>query len=57
MVGVISYLENRIMLARINTGYMLDMVAYYSDFYRKLGEVFGHMMCEGGQMERIERIG
>ena len=24
-------------------GYMLDMVAYYANFYRKLGEVFGQM--------------
>ena len=24
---------------------MLDMVAYYSNFYRKLGDVFGHMIC------------
>ena len=25
-------------------GYMLDMVAYYSIFYRKLGDVFGQMI-------------
>ena len=26
-------------------GYMLDMVAYYANFYRKLGDVFGQMIC------------
>ena len=25
-------------------GYMLDMVAYYVNFYRKLGDVFGQMI-------------
>ena len=27
-------------------GYMLDMVAYYSNFYRKLGNVFSQLICE-----------
>ena len=28
-------------------GYMLDMVAYYSNFYRNLGDVFGLMIKVG----------
>ena len=27
-------------------GYMLDMVDYYVNFYRKLGEMFGHGLLE-----------